>query len=157
SRFPLRSRPRRSIPSRSATRLTRSLRESSIWLAAAARRSSIPACAFSTASTISTTPRAASWACVGPAASHSRLAKSSCRQLDGAAPPPPAGSVPVVLDLEQRKRAQDVWRVCRRGGVQIGAVEIGKLADAEQTETALHLVLEELEQPHHAGLPAGGE
>src|SRR5215831_18862731 len=37
----------------------------------------IPACAFSTASTISTMPRAASWACVGPAGSHSRLAESS--------------------------------------------------------------------------------
>src|SRR5262249_59811786 len=67
--------------------------------------------------------------------------------------PPTAGSVPVVLDLEQRKRAQDVRRVRGRRGMQIGAVEIGKLADPEQAETALHLILQELEQPHHPGLP----
>jgi len=50
----------------------------------APRRSSTPACASSTASTISTMPMAASWACVGPAGSRSPLAESSRRQIDGA-------------------------------------------------------------------------
>ena len=45
--------------------------------------------------------------------------------------------------------------VCRRGGVQIRAIEIGKLADPEEAETTLHLVLQQFEQPHNAGLSAG--
>src|SRR5262249_60731316 len=47
--------------------------------------------------------------------------------------------------------------VCGRGGGQIGGVEFGKMVAAEQAETTLPLVLQQLEQSNHAGLPAGGE
>src|SRR4029077_13289835 len=68
-----------------------------------------------------------------------------------------APSVSIILDLEPRKRAQDVRRVRGQRGVQIGAIEFSERVDAEQAETALHLVFQELQQPHHAGLAAGGE
>src|SRR5262249_60463159 len=38
-----------------------------------------------------------------------------------------------------------------------GAVEFGEIVDAEEAETALHLVFQQLQQPHHASLPPGGE
>ena len=41
--------------------------------------------------------------------------------------------------------------------MQIGLVEFGKFVDAEETEAALHLVLQQFQHPHHAGLAGGGE
>src|SRR5262249_43174366 len=64
-------------------------------------------------------------------------------------------SVAVVFDLEQGKRTQHVRHVCRRCGGEVRAVEFGESIDAEQAEAALHLVLQQLEKPHHPGLAAG--
>ena len=41
--------------------------------------------------------------------------------------------------------------------MQAGAVELGEGRHAEQAEAALHLVLQELEHAHDAGLAAGGQ
>src|SRR5262245_45758396 len=65
--------------------------------------------------------------------------------------------VPVVLDFEQREGAQHVRRVGRGRRMQVGTVEIGEARDAEQAETALHFVLEQLEHAHDAGLAGGRE
>src|SRR5258708_35664058 len=64
---------------------------------------------------------------------------------------PGASSVAVVLDLEQRERAQDMRRGDRRRRVQIGPVELGKRARSKQAETALDLILQQLEQTHDTG------
>src|SRR3954467_2800440 len=66
-------------------------------------------------------------------------------------------SISVGCDLEQGKRAEHVWNVYGRGGVQIRAVEIGEGRGAQQAETTLHLVLEQLEQAHDPALPAARE
>src|SRR5438876_7094419 len=66
-------------------------------------------------------------------------------------------SIAIVIELEQRERAQDMRRCGRRGGVQIRPVELGKTLDPEQAETALRLILQQFEQAHDAGLPGRRE
>ena len=82
--IPAEDSPRRSTASRSVTSSIHSLRGSSIWLTAPARRSSTPACAFSTGSTISTTLMVVSWPCVGPVMPRRHPARScrSRRRID---------------------------------------------------------------------------
>ena len=41
--------------------------------------------------------------------------------------------------------------------MQVRAVEIGQLGDAEQAHRALHLVLQQLQEPQHARLAGGSE
>src|SRR3954453_16453211 len=66
-------------------------------------------------------------------------------------------SISIGCDLEQGKGAEHVRNVYRRGGVQIRAVEIDEGRGAQQAETALHLVLEQLEQTHDPALSAACE
>src|ERR1051325_7606204 len=66
-------------------------------------------------------------------------------------------SIPIILDLQQRERAEHMRRGHRRRRVQALAVEVGELRHAEQAEAALYLVLQQLEQAHDRALAAGGE
>src|ERR1700732_4857954 len=65
----------------------------------------------------------------------------------------PRGSIPVLLDLQQREGAQRVRRVGRWRRAHVGAVELGVFRDPQQAERALHLVFEEFEHAHDTGLP----
>src|SRR5947207_39101 len=68
-----------------------------------------------------------------------------------------SGLVPVILDSEQRERAQDVRRIGRRRRMQVGAIELGESDHAEQAEAPLHLILQQFEQAQHARRPASRE
>src|SRR6266536_3314163 len=78
----------------------------------------------------------------------SRIALRSIRATD---------SIPIVLDLQQRERAEHVRRIGGRRRAQVGTIELGETRHAEQAERALHLVLDELEHAHDAGLPGRRE
>src|ERR1700727_3950361 len=65
--------------------------------------------------------------------------------------------VPIIVDLEQRERAEHVRHRRRRRRMQVLAVEMGKACHPEQAEAALHLVLQEFEHAHERALAAGGE
>src|SRR6266516_1282573 len=78
----------------------------------------------------------------------SRIALRSIRATD---------SIPIVLDLQQRERAEHVRRIGGRRRAQVGTIELGETRHAEQAERALHLVLDELEHAHDAGLPGRSE
>ena len=51
-------------------------------------------------------------------------------------------SVPIRLDVQQRKRAEHMRRVGRRGLVQIGLVELAEVSHAKQAEAADHFVFQ---------------
>src|ERR1700722_6709877 len=52
-----------------------------------------------------------------------------------------------MREIEQRKRAQHMRAVDRRGGAQHGAVELGIVCGAEQAEAHADFGLEQLQQP----------
>ena len=56
-------------------------------------------------------------------------------------------SIPIRLDLQQRKRAQHMRQIGRRRRVQIGFVELGEVFNAEQAQAPDHFVFEQLQHP----------
>src|SRR5215468_9418001 len=63
----------------------------------------------------------------------------------------------IALFLQEGKRARHVRRTHRRRRVDIGRVQGGEAIDPEEPETEPDLFLQQLEDPHEAGLARGGE
>src|SRR5437764_1451629 len=86
-----------------------------------------------------------------------RSRSRAMRNLHPGVARPGQDSIPIIVDLQQRECAQGVRYAGRRGRVQIGTVEFGKLRDSEETEAAFYLVLKKFKQPQHAGFSAGSK
>src|SRR6185437_7827617 len=66
-------------------------------------------------------------------------------------------SVAIGLDVEQREGAEDMRKIGRRCGMQVGLIKLGKVFHPEQAEAADYLVFEQFEHPQHAGFAGCGQ